>query len=117
MLGLAVLAAVFSTTMAASVDVVQPPIRMENNYGFIESPGFPNGYGSELNLTWVVETQPGFVIEIDFTDFYLEASYDEDLGGKCVYDYVTVGFYFLLHCFFFVKMILTNVLYVFFFFA
>ena len=103
MLGLAVLAAVFSTTMAASVDVVQPPIRMENNYGFIESPGFPNGYGSELNMTWVVETQPGFVIEIDFTDFYLEASYDEDLGGKCVYDYVTVGFYFLLHCFFLLK--------------
>merc|ERR1719334_2933646 len=40
-------------------------------------------------MTWVIETQPGFVIEIDFTDFYLEASYDEDLGGKCVYDYVT----------------------------
>jgi len=91
MLGLAVLVAVFTTTMATTVDVVQPPIVMENNFGFIESPGFPNGYDSELNMTWVIETQPGFVVEIDFTDFYLEASYDEDLGGKCVYDYVTIS--------------------------
>jgi len=62
-----------------------------DNFGEISSPGFPHDYPPNTNMTWKIVTDPGFVIEIDITDFYLEASYDEDMGGKCVYDYVTIS--------------------------
>ena len=56
-----------------------------------ETPGFPNTYPNNLNITWNIKAPPGYQIEIYFSDFNLEDSYDETMGGACAYDYVQVG--------------------------
>lgn len=62
-----------------------------DDYGMISSASFPRNYPNNINKTWVITTEENYVIELNFIDFYLEASYDEDQGGPCVYDYVRIS--------------------------
>jgi len=80
----------FVLLISFGVSQSQEVFEISNHFGIIQSPGFPNSYGPNQNVTWVIETLPGYVIEIDITDFYLEVSYEEDVG-KCPYDYVTIS--------------------------
>ena len=45
---------------------------LELQSGFIKSPGFPGGYDSYLNLTWLIQAPLGQLIEINFLYFDLD---------------------------------------------
>ena len=65
-------------------------IELGGNYGLIESPNYPQHYPTNQNLTWHISAPEGYQVVIYFTVFDLEDSYDSDLGGSCIYDYVKV---------------------------
>ena len=65
-------------------------IELGGNYGLIESPNYPRHYPTNHNKTWHISAPEGYQVVIYFTVFDLEDSYDLDLGGSCVYDYVKV---------------------------
>lgn len=58
--------------------------------GIIQSPNFPDAYPDNVNKTWTIRVEEGYRIALSFTAFEFEDSYDADLGGACVYDYVKV---------------------------
>ena len=41
--------------------------------GVIKSPGFPESYDNNLDLTWLIQVQMGQTIEINFLSFVVEA--------------------------------------------
>ncbi|XP_059507155.1 mannan-binding lectin serine protease 1 [Stegostoma tigrinum] len=53
-------------------------------FGQIQSPNYPEGYPSDLDLTWNITVPTGFRIKLYFMHFDLEPSY------LCEYDYVKV---------------------------
>nr|XP_039250841.1 mannan-binding lectin serine protease 2-like isoform X3 [Styela clava] len=59
-------------------------------FGQFESPNHPAPYGNNLEKEWRIEVRDGFRIKLRFSAFDLEDSYDPDLGGPCVYDFVKV---------------------------
>ena len=59
-------------------------------HGRIESPGYPEPYSNNEEITWTITVDEHYKIELFFTVFDVEDSYDEDLGGSCVYDFVQV---------------------------
>ena len=65
-------------------------IELDEEYGIIESPHYPQTYQDDEDITWHITAPEGYQIVIYFTSFDLEDSYDEELGGSCVYDYVQV---------------------------
>ena len=58
--------------------------------GVIKSPNFPAPYPDNQDITWNIFAPQGYQVVLFFTTFDLENSYDVDLGGACVYDYVEV---------------------------
>nr|XP_039250838.1 mannan-binding lectin serine protease 2-like [Styela clava] len=58
--------------------------------GKIKSPSYPKSYPENVNISWYIEVKPGYRVELYFTEFDLEDSYDEDQGGACVYDFLKV---------------------------
>ena len=65
-------------------------IELGEEYGVLESPGFPQHYRDHEDITWNISAPTGYQIEIRFPVFDLEDSFDEDLGGACPYDYLQV---------------------------
>ena len=56
----------------------------------ITSPNFPSGYPNDEEMSWRITVEDGYQVMFYFTEFQLEDSYDEDLGGSCVYDFLRV---------------------------
>ncbi|XP_067898962.1 mannan-binding lectin serine protease 1 isoform X3 [Heterodontus francisci] len=54
-------------------------------FGQIQSPNYPEGYPSDLDVTWNITVPTGFRIKLYFMHFDLEPSY------LCEYDYVKVA--------------------------
>ena len=50
--------------------------------GVITSPGIPENYDNNLNLTWLIEVPPGRKIQIRFLSF------DVENCGSCMYNFV-----------------------------
>ena len=65
-------------------------IELNEEYGIIESPHYPQIYQDDEDITWRITAPEGYQIMIYFATFDLEDSYDEDFGGVCAYDYVEV---------------------------
>lgn len=53
-------------------------------FGQIQSPGYPDAYPSDSEVTWNITVPEGFRIKLYFMHFNLESSY------LCEYDYVKV---------------------------
>ncbi|XP_074874282.1 mannan-binding lectin serine protease 2 [Carettochelys insculpta] len=60
-------------------------IQLQNMYGRITSPDFPNVYPNNKERTWNIAVPKGYTIRIYFTHFNMELSY------QCEYDYVTIS--------------------------
>ena len=67
----------------------------DKDHGVIKSPEFPAPYRDNEDITWNIFAPQGYQVVLFFTTFDLEDSYDEDLGGACVYDYVEVKLTFI----------------------
>uniref|UniRef100_H2ZBH0 Uncharacterized protein n=1 Tax=Ciona savignyi TaxID=51511 RepID=H2ZBH0_CIOSA len=63
---------------------------MRNSFGQFETPNFPLPYSNDLNITWKIIAPEGFQVLLYFSHFDIEDSYDPDLGGYCVYDYMRI---------------------------
>nr|XP_020725731.1 mannan-binding lectin serine protease 1 isoform X3 [Odocoileus virginianus texanus] len=59
-------------------------VELNNMFGQIQSPGYPDSYPSDSELTWNITVPEGFRIKLYFMHFNLESSY------LCEYDYVKV---------------------------
>ncbi|XP_007895977.1 mannan-binding lectin serine protease 1 isoform X2 [Callorhinchus milii] len=57
---------------------------LNNMFGIIQSPGFPNPYGNNLKQNWNISVPGGFVIKLYFSYFSLELSY------LCEHDYIKI---------------------------
>nr|XP_002128632.1 mannan-binding lectin serine protease 1 [Ciona intestinalis] len=68
----------------------QQVIHRNDTHGILESPHFPSPYPDNVDITWVLTAPSGYQMKLYFTHFDLEDSYDTDLGGSCVYDYVKI---------------------------
>ena len=62
-------------------------VPLNNMYGIIRSPNFPEPYPKESALCWNISVPEGFQIRLYFVHFDLEPSY------LCEYDYVKVSVY------------------------
>ena len=59
-------------------------VELNNMFGQIQSPGYPDSYPSDSKVTWNITVPEGFRIKLYFMHFNLESSY------LCEYDYVKV---------------------------
>ncbi|XP_066096994.1 mannan-binding lectin serine protease 1 isoform X2 [Saccopteryx bilineata] len=59
-------------------------VELNNMFGQIQSPGYPDSYPSDSKMTWNITVPEGFRIKLYFMHFNLESSY------LCEYDYVKV---------------------------
>ncbi|XP_045759132.2 mannan-binding lectin serine protease 1 isoform X3 [Mirounga angustirostris] len=59
-------------------------VELNNMFGQIQSPGYPDSYPSDSEVTWNITVPEGFRIKLYFMHFNLESSY------LCEYDYVKV---------------------------
>ncbi|KAM9089993.1 mannan-binding lectin serine protease 1 isoform 5-T7 [Megaptera novaeangliae] len=59
-------------------------MELNNMFGQIQSPGYPDSYPSDSEVTWNITVPEGFRIKLYFMHFNLESSY------LCEYDYVKV---------------------------
>uniref|UniRef100_A0A2K5RNQ8 MBL associated serine protease 1 n=1 Tax=Cebus imitator TaxID=2715852 RepID=A0A2K5RNQ8_CEBIM len=59
-------------------------VELNNMFGQIQSPGYPDSYPSDSEVTWNITVPDGFRIKLYFMHFNLESSY------LCEYDYVKV---------------------------
>nr|KAF6382814.1 mannan binding lectin serine peptidase 1 [Pipistrellus kuhlii] len=59
-------------------------VELNNMFGQIQSPGYPDSYPSDSRVTWNITVPEGFRIKLYFMHFNLESSY------LCEYDYVKV---------------------------
>ncbi|XP_042524636.1 mannan-binding lectin serine protease 1 [Dipodomys spectabilis] len=66
--------------LKASTHVVE----LNDMFGQIQSPGYPDSYPSDSEVTWNITVPEGFRIKLYFMHFNLESSY------LCEYDYVKV---------------------------
>ncbi|KAG8515842.1 Mannan-binding lectin serine protease 1, partial [Galemys pyrenaicus] len=57
-------------------------VELNNMFGQIQSPGYPDSYPSDSEVTWNISVPEGFRIKLYFMHFNLESSY------LCEYDYV-----------------------------
>lgn len=62
-------------------------VPLNNMYGIIRSPNFPEPYPKESELCWNISVPEGFQIRLYFVHFDLEPSY------LCEYDCVKVSLY------------------------
>ncbi|CAK8691327.1 unnamed protein product [Clavelina lepadiformis] len=58
--------------------------------GTLNSPGYPLPYDDNVSITWKITVREGYRVRLQFNSFDLEDSFDEKLGGCCVYDYVQI---------------------------
>ena len=80
-----------SLLLVKRCEAVNAVHQLSGEHGRIESPGYPEPYANDQDITWTITVEQGYKIELFFTVFDVEDSYDEDLGGSCVYDYVKVS--------------------------
>ncbi|KAM8771134.1 mannan-binding lectin serine protease 1 isoform 3-T3 [Rhynchonycteris naso] len=59
-------------------------VELNNMFGQIQSPGYPDSYPSDSKVTWNITVPEGFRVKLYFMHFNLESSY------LCEYDYVKV---------------------------
>ncbi|XP_010852216.1 PREDICTED: mannan-binding lectin serine protease 1 isoform X2 [Bison bison bison] len=59
-------------------------VELNDMFGQIQSPGYPDAYPSDSEVTWNITVPEGFRIKLYFMHFNLESSY------LCEYDYVKV---------------------------
>ncbi|XP_037694503.1 mannan-binding lectin serine protease 1 isoform X3 [Choloepus didactylus] len=59
-------------------------VELNNMFGQLHSPGYPDSYPSDSEVTWNITVPEGFRIKLYFMHFDLESSY------LCEYDYVKV---------------------------
>ncbi|XP_016055557.1 PREDICTED: mannan-binding lectin serine protease 1 isoform X2 [Miniopterus natalensis] len=59
-------------------------VELNNMFGQIQSPGYPDSYPRDSKVTWNITVPEGFRIKLYFMHFNLESSY------LCEYDYVKV---------------------------
>ncbi|XP_054409089.1 mannan-binding lectin serine protease 1 isoform X5 [Pongo abelii] len=59
-------------------------VELNDMFGQIQSPGYPDSYPSDSEVTWNITVPDGFRIKLYFMHFNLESSY------LCEYDYVKV---------------------------
>ncbi|XP_005876336.1 PREDICTED: mannan-binding lectin serine protease 1 isoform X3 [Myotis brandtii] len=59
-------------------------VELNNMFGQIQSPGYPDSYPSDSRVTWNITVPEGFRIKLYFMHFNLESSY------LCEYDFVKV---------------------------
>lgn len=59
-------------------------VELNEMFGQIQSPGYPDSYPSDSEVTWNITVPEGFRIKLYFMHFNLESSY------LCEYDYVKV---------------------------
>ncbi|XP_045152366.1 mannan-binding lectin serine protease 1 isoform X3 [Echinops telfairi] len=59
-------------------------VELNDMFGHIQSPGYPDSYPSDSEVTWNITVPEGFRIKLYFMHFDLESSY------LCEYDYVKV---------------------------
>ncbi|XP_060054513.1 mannan-binding lectin serine protease 1 isoform X3 [Erinaceus europaeus] len=59
-------------------------VELNTMFGQIQSPGYPDSYPSDSEVTWNITVPEGFRIKLYFMHFNLESSY------LCEYDYVKV---------------------------
>ncbi|KAK2505092.1 hypothetical protein MC885_001254 [Smutsia gigantea] len=59
-------------------------VKLNDMFGQIQSPGYPDSYPSDSEVTWNITVPEGFRIKLYFMHFNLESSY------LCEYDYVKV---------------------------
>ncbi|XP_076806561.1 mannan-binding lectin serine protease 2-like [Clavelina lepadiformis] len=60
-------------------------------HGRFMSGGFPHSYSDNMDITWKITVRENYRVRLYFSTFNLEDSYDEELGGSCVYDYVQIS--------------------------
>lgn len=60
-------------------------VELNDMFGQIQSPGYPDSYPSDSEVTWNITVPEGFRIKLYFMHFNLESSY------LCEYDYVKVS--------------------------
>ncbi|CAG0888619.1 unnamed protein product [Darwinula stevensoni] len=53
----------------------------------VASPGYPNNYPPDMDCVWAVEVMEGHQIQVEFTDFALEAA---GTGGNCTGDFLAM---------------------------
>ncbi|XP_075412306.1 mannan-binding lectin serine protease 1 isoform X2 [Tenrec ecaudatus] len=59
-------------------------VELNDMFGHLQSPGYPDSYPSDSEVTWNITVPEGFRIKLYFTHFDLESSY------LCEYDHVKV---------------------------
>lgn len=69
----------------ALLEVSAHTVELNEMFGQIQSPGYPDSYPSDSEVTWNITVPEGFRIKLYFMHFNLESSY------LCEYDYVKVG--------------------------
>uniref|UniRef100_H2YNG0 Complement subcomponent C1r n=1 Tax=Ciona savignyi TaxID=51511 RepID=H2YNG0_CIOSA len=65
-------------------------IHLDESFGELLSPNFPQPYPDNVDKTWVINAPPANQVQVYFSQFSLEDSYDEDFGGACAYDYLRI---------------------------
>ncbi|XP_038200783.1 mannan-binding lectin serine protease 1 isoform X3 [Arvicola amphibius] len=68
----------------ALLEVSAHTVELNEMFGQIQSPGYPDSYPSDSEVTWNITVPEGFRIKLYFMHFNLESSY------LCEYDYVKV---------------------------
>ncbi|XP_013207186.1 mannan-binding lectin serine protease 1 isoform X1 [Microtus ochrogaster] len=66
------------------LEVSAHTVELNEMFGQIQSPGYPDSYPSDSEVTWNITVPEGFRIKLYFMHFNLESSY------LCEYDYVKV---------------------------
>ena len=86
--------------LAATPLLATPPVELGGRSGSIHSDvrivRFPDGpaqetYPNNVNMSWKITVRSGYRVALYFSVFDLEDSYDENIGGACVYDYIEVS--------------------------
>lgn len=62
---------------------------LDNNFGIIESPNYPNSYPSGVNCLWTIKAPIGNKVHLDFDDFSLESG-PLGVNNSCTYDFVKI---------------------------
>ena len=65
---------------------------VQEKSGFIASPGYPEGYPSNINCTWDLKTTPGMVIQLMFvvTSIGTSSSCSADFVEVIVINYIHI---------------------------
>lgn len=62
--------------------------------GVIESPNFPTNYPNNLNCEWTINPPPGNKVFLEFSDFELEYSNEDDEStgdNECSFDHLEIS--------------------------